>query len=66
MNKISLNRQFYPGIYDIIARSLFENELGKELICIIYNALELGNPIKPEDIVFIDPNLINGIQFKTS
>ena len=66
MSEIKLSKQFYPGMYDIIARKIFESEIGKELICVIYNGLELGNTISPEDIVFIDPNLINGVQFKTS
>ena len=66
MSEIKLNKDFYPGIYDIIARGLFRKDFSKDLICIIYNALDLGNKISPEDIVFIDSNIINGVEFKTS
>ena len=34
MSEIKLSKQFYPGMYDIIARKIFESEIGKELICV--------------------------------
>lgn len=61
-----LEKKFCNGMDDIIARKLFGDEIAKDLICIIYNALELGNTIIPEDIVFINANIINGVEFKTS
>ena len=66
MKNIKLSKEFYPGMYDIIARGLFAKDFGKDLICIIYNSLNLGDKISAKDIIFVDPNIINGIEFKTS
>ena len=65
MIKNELEDKFYNGMDDIIARGLFLKDFNRELICIIYNALDLGNTISPEDIVLINPNIINGVEFKT-
>jgi predicted transposase/invertase (TIGR01784 family) len=66
MMENELKKKFYNGMDDIIARGLFDKDFGRELICIIYNALELGEPILPKDITLINTSIINGVEFKTS
>ena len=64
MKDYKLDRDFYCGLYDVIFRGLLLNN--KDITCFIYNVLFPNEPIKPEEVEYVNSNLVEGIDFKTA
>ena len=64
ISNIKLERDFYAGIYDIIFKGLLLKN--KDVTCFIYNQLFPNEPISPEEITYVNENIIDGVEFKTT
>ena len=63
MSEIKLKRAFYPGTYDVIFKGLLLQN--KDITCFMYNQLFPNEPITPEEITYVNENVIDGVEFKT-